>query len=136
MDIRPKAEGLPKKDLSKVLENLRKKSRKMVISEEEYHWRRKRRKGREFFYCKKVKNSPFGKGNLKDIKFPERDTLYVFAKQYAFYLSKEFGLVKILYFANDLQYNCKQYHKNNSEINFDESNLILVQEQEVKNGEK
>jgi len=115
--------------LSQVLKNLRKKAIKMVISKEEYQRRRKKYQLGEFLYCTKIKNSPFGnhKGLLGEEKL-RRDMVYVFAKGYAFYLSKEFGLVKILNFYNHLKYGYKKYHKSSTKINFDETNLVLVQE--------
>ena len=115
--------------LSQVLKNLRKKAIKMVISKEEYHRRRKKYQMGEFLYCIKIKNSPFGntKGLLGEEKL-RRDMVYVFAKGYAFYLSREFGLVKILKFSNHLRYGYKKYHKSSTKIKFDETNLVLVQD--------
>jgi len=122
----PKVEPKTQKEISQILSNLRKKAIKMVITELEYQQRRKDNKKGEFFYCRKVTSSPFGKGALKDEIDPKREMVYVFAKQYAFYLSKEHGLVKILNFKNQLQYGFKVYHKNSKKINFDETNLVLI----------
>jgi len=119
----------PKTDVSKVLANLRKKAVSMVITPEEYKQRRLKGKLGDFLYCKKVIKTPFNKGSLLGIPEPKRDMLYVFAKQYAFYLSKSYGLIKILNFKNDLKFGFKIYHKDDDKINFDESNLVLIKEE-------
>jgi len=119
----------PKTDVSKVLANLRKKAISMVITPEEYKQRRLKGKLNGFFYCKKIRKTPFNKGSLLGISEPKRDMVYCFAKQYAFYLSKEYGLVKILNFKNDLKFGFKIYHKNDDKLNFDETNLVLIKEE-------
>jgi hypothetical protein len=115
-------------DVSKVLANLRKRAISMVITPEEFKRRKKEGDLKEFFYCKKIQKTPFNKGSLLGISEPKRDMVYCFAKQYAFYLSKEYGLVKILNFKNDLKFGFKIYHKNDESINFDESNLVLIKD--------
>jgi len=115
-------------DISKVLANLRKRAISMVITPEEYKRRRKEGDTKEFFYCKKIDKSPFGKGSLLGISEPKRDFLYIYAKGYAFYLSKEYGLVKIINFPSKFKFGMIIKHKDDDSIGFDESNLVLIKE--------
>jgi len=88
-----------------------------------------------FIYFRKVVNSPFGKGSLKDIKEPEKNKIYSFSNGYAFYLSPEYGLIKLLYFRATHPVGLRVDDKNKFFIfneEFDESLLVEV----VKNGKK
>jgi len=118
--------------LKSILNTLQLKVTEFSIDYNEYIYRKKNKLLGNSLYCRKVKNHPFGKGELKNVKM-KKNKVYLFAKGYAFYFSQFYGLVKIMNMNNDLQYSYKIVDKKVLGVN--EDKLILVKDREESNDE-